>query len=208
VCGIDPDLAGYSVVGGNGERRGFLVDQCNAVAAAVLGEVRVEYVTVAPSGDPALLRSRRIDLLATATPWSFQRDVDLGLEFGGISLYREVNGALRSVGAQVREGDDRWLDVVRWSLNVMIAAEELGVSRDNVEALRTGTRDARVRRLFGRDGGLGGTLGLSPNWAYDVVRLVGNHGDVWQRNLAPLGEARGVNALWLDGGALYALPFK
>lgn len=207
-CGITQDHAGFSTVDNDGERRGFLADQCNAVAAAVFGEIQVEYVTVTPADSLSMLQSRRVDLLATAEPWSFQRDVGLGLDLAAVTFYIGIDDAYRPAGVQVREGDDRWRDIVRWSLNVMLAAEELGVSRENVATIRATTRHARVRRMLGLDGDFGKTLGLSADWAYDIIRLVGNYADLWQRNFAPLGVGRGVNALWLNGGSLSALPFR
>ena len=112
------------------------------------------------------------------------------------------------IGAVVRHGDDRWRDIVTWALNVRIAAEELGVSQSNVDAMRAGSGNAEVRRMLGVTGAFGRDLGLSDDWAYWIVKLVGNYDDIWQRNFAPLGVERGLNELWSNGGLLAALPFR
>jgi general L-amino acid transport system substrate-binding protein len=108
----------------------------------------------------------------------------------------------------VRQGDPRWRAIVAWSLNVRVRAEELGVSRANVETMRRQSRHPEVRRLLGAQGRLGEQLGLEPGWAYDVIRLVGNYRDVWTTYFAASGVDRGANALWSDGGLLVGLPFE
>jgi general L-amino acid transport system substrate-binding protein len=112
------------------------------------------------------------------------------------------------VGAAVRHGDDRWRDIIVWSFNARLAAEELGVSQANVDAMRADSRNAEVRRLLGVTGGFGKDLGLSDEWAYNIIKLVGNYGDVWDRNFTPMGVDRGLNNLWSNGGLLSALPFR
>jgi len=112
------------------------------------------------------------------------------------------------VGAVVRHGDDRWHDIVLWSLNVRLAAEELGVNQANVDSVRAHSSSAEIQRLLGVTGGFGKHLGLSDDWAYQIIKLVGNYNDVWERNLGPMGVERGLNRLWYDGGLLSALPFR
>lgn len=111
-------------------------------------------------------------------------------------------------GPMVRQDDPRWRDIVLWSFNVLVAAEEFGVNQANVEEQRRTSQVAEVQRMLGVNGGLGGKLGLSNNWAYDILRLVGNYADQWHRNFTPLGLARGMNANWQDGGLHSALPFR
>jgi len=112
------------------------------------------------------------------------------------------------IGAVVRHGDDRWHDIVLWSLNVRLAAEELGVNQANVDSVRANSSNAEIRRLLGVTGGFGKDLGLPNDWAYQIVKLVGNYNDVWERNLGPMGVDRGLNRLWYDGGLMSALPFR
>lgn len=112
------------------------------------------------------------------------------------------------VAAAVRHGDDRWRDIVAWSFNARLAAEELGVTQANVDKMRAESSNAEVRRLLGVTGGFGRDMGLSDDWAYEIIKLVGNYGDVWERNFTPMGVDRGLNNLWSNGGLLSALPFR
>lgn len=112
------------------------------------------------------------------------------------------------IGPIVRHDDPRWREVARWAFNARFAAEELGVTQANVEAMRTTSRHPEVQRLLGVSGGFGGQLGLSNDWAYDIIRLVGNYADGWHRHFTPLGLPRGLNAGWRDGGLHAALPFR
>ena len=110
----------------------------------------------------------------------------------------------------MREGDGVWEDIVRWTLNCMINAEELGVTSDTAIA-DSGRATPAVRRLLGLEGEAGAALGLAPTWCADVVRLVGNYAEVYERNVGPdtpIGLTRGVNALWTDGGLLFAPPVR
>ena len=111
-------------------------------------------------------------------------------------------------GALVRQDDPRWRDIALWSFNVRFAAEELGINQANVDDVRDNTRNAEIQRLLGVHGGFGEKLGLSNDWAYHIIKLVGNYDDLWERNFAPLGLKRGLNASWKDGGLHSALPFR
>ncbi|MCY4362185.1 MAG: amino acid ABC transporter substrate-binding protein [Gammaproteobacteria bacterium] len=111
-------------------------------------------------------------------------------------------------GALVRQDDPRWRDIALWSFNARIAAEELGVNQENVDAVRENTRNAEIQRLLGVHGEFGEKLGLSNDWAYHIIKLVGNYNDLWERNFTPLGVRRGLNASWKDGGLHSALPFR
>ena len=114
------------------------------------------------------------------------------------------------LGPVVRQGDDQWGDIVRWSHNAMLNAEELGVTSSNVEAMKSSSNPS-VKRLLGLDGSFGANMGISNNWAYHIIRTVGNYAETFERNVGkdtPLGIARGVNALWKDGGLQYAPPIR
>ena len=112
----------------------------------------------------------------------------------------------------VRHGDSEWADVVRWSLNAMIAAEELGVTSANVAELSAApTQNPEINRLLGTEGNLGEMMGLSNDWAKNIIASTGNYGEVFEKNLGTstaLGLARGLNALWTEGGLLYTPPFR
>lgn len=115
------------------------------------------------------------------------------------------------LGPYVREGDDAWMDVVRWSLLIMINAEEMGVSSGNVDRVRAGARNPDIRRLLGLEGYVGARLGLREDWCYQIIKQVGNYDEVFRRNVgadSPLKILRGLNALWRDGGILYAPPVR
>lgn len=110
--------------------------------------------------------------------------------------------------AVVRHGDDQWRDIVLWTFNVHIAAEELGIDQENVQEMRESSSNLEVQRLLGVTGNLGERLGLPNDWAFNIINEVGNYNDMWQRNFSPLGLDRGVNRLWTDGGLMFALPIR
>lgn len=114
------------------------------------------------------------------------------------------------LGPAVRQGDDQWLDIIRWTLNATVAAEELGVTAANVEEMKA-SDNPQIKRLLGVEGAFGEALGLSNEWAFNVIKAVGNYGESFERNLGtgtPLGLARGQNALYTDGGLQYAIPVR
>lgn len=111
------------------------------------------------------------------------------------------------VGAVVRKGDDKWFDILRWVNFALISAENLGVTSKNI-AQFAHTTDPETRRLLGIEGNLGGSLGLDNSWASKVITQVGNYGELWERNVTPLGLDRGQNALWTKGGLAFSPPFR
>lgn len=111
------------------------------------------------------------------------------------------------LGPVVRHGDNQWGDIVKWTLFAMVNAEEMGISSQNIDGMAHSKTPA-TRRFLGLEGNLGQQLGLPANWAAKVVRQVGNYGEVYERNITPLGLSRGVNALWNKGGVLYAPPMR
>lgn len=114
------------------------------------------------------------------------------------------------LGPVVRQGDDDWFNIVRWSLFALVNAEELGVTSANVDEM-TSSANPGVRRLLGVEGDKGKDLGLTNDWVYAIVKQVGNYGEVFERNVGartPLKIERGLNALWTDGGLQYAPPIR
>lgn len=114
------------------------------------------------------------------------------------------------LGPFVRQGDDQWLNIVKWSLQAMLNAEELGVTSDNVDAQLAST-NPNVQRLLGLTDSGGKSLGLDDKWAYNIVKQVGNYGQSFERNVgmgSPLKIQRGLNALWTNGGLMYGLPIR
>ena len=114
------------------------------------------------------------------------------------------------LGPATRHGDDQWSDIITWVLNATITAEELGVTSANVDQQKS-SNNPEVRRLLGVDGSQGSELGLSNDWAYQIIKQIGNYGEIFERNIGvntPLGIARGLNALWTVGGFIYAPPSR
>jgi general L-amino acid transport system substrate-binding protein len=112
----------------------------------------------------------------------------------------------------VADGDTQWAQVVNWAILATIQAEEFGITSENVDSFAD-TDDVNIQRFLGLAAGEEGAvldpgLGLPTDFAYQVVSQVGNYGEIFERHLAPLGLERGVNALWTDGGLMYAPPYR
>ena len=114
------------------------------------------------------------------------------------------------LGPLVRQGDQEWEDIVRWSMFAMISAEEMGITSDNVDEMLT-SKSKEVLRLLGEDGYMGPMLGLGMKFGYNIIKQVGNYGESYERNVGPntpLAIDRGLNNLWNNGGILYVPPFR
>jgi general L-amino acid transport system substrate-binding protein len=114
------------------------------------------------------------------------------------------------LGPVVRHGDDQWFDIVKWTHFAMVTAEELGVDRKSVD-LALKSPNPEIQRLLGIDGKHGEALGLTNDWAYRIIRKVGNYGEIFEKNLgrsSPLGMNRKLNSLWTEGGLQYAPPIR
>ena len=305
-CGVNPGLGGFALPDSRGTWRGFDVDFCRALAAAVLGDAdKLTLVRVDNQGRLTALKTGQVDVLSRNTSWTFSRDVGEGVDFARVSYYdgqgflaarslnlqsaAELSGAricvqsgttselnvadwftarglnytlaafpteararqayqaeqcdvitadistlasARSLlnnpnahvllpdviskeplGPVVRQSDPGWTDIVRWTLNALILAEELGVTSKNAAGLRDQSADPQVRRLLGAESGFGRQLGLSDDWAFQAIRAVGNYGEMFDRHLGPdsaLRLERGQNALWnaRRPGLLYSPPMR
>lgn len=114
------------------------------------------------------------------------------------------------LGPVVRQGDDVWFNIVKWTLYAMVNAEELGVSKANLSTTEKSSNPA-IRRLLGKEGSYGNMLYLKANWAYNIIKMVGNYGESFEANVGvntPLQISRGLNALWTEGGIQYAPPLR
>jgi general L-amino acid transport system substrate-binding protein len=114
------------------------------------------------------------------------------------------------LGPSVRHGDDQWFDIVKWTHYAMVTAEELGVTKANVDE-QAKSANPDVKRLLGSEGNYGEQLGLTKDWAYRIIKLVGNYGEVFEKNVgqgSPLKIQRGLNGLWTKGGLQYAPPIR
>jgi len=114
------------------------------------------------------------------------------------------------LGPVVRGNDENWLNIARWTLNVMIEAEEYNVTKTNIDSLKSST-DPVIKRLLGLEGDLGKNLSLDNNWSYNIIKLVGNYGESYEANVGtktPVNLPRALNASWRKGGILYAPPVR
>lgn len=114
------------------------------------------------------------------------------------------------IGPVVRHGDDQWFKINRWTYFALLEAEELGVTSANVDEM-LGSDNPAVKRLLGVEGDFGAPIGLTKDWAYQIIKLVGNYGESFERNIGPTTDIaleRGLNALWTHGGLQYAAPIR
>ena len=114
------------------------------------------------------------------------------------------------LGPATRQGDDQWADIVRWVYNATVTAEELGVTSSNVDSMKN-SNNPEILRMLGVEGSQGEELGLSKDWAYQIIKQVGNYGEIFERNIGentPIGLSRGLNQLWTKGGLQYSPPFR
>jgi general L-amino acid transport system substrate-binding protein len=303
-CGVAPNSPGFAAQDAQGKFRGFDVDFCRAIAAAVLGDAnKIELTPLGLREAFATLTAGSVDVLTHRFTWTFNRDNGAGIETvlpvffdgqgfivrksAGIKNLNELNGAticvtqgsttelnladyFRShkltyqlatfadpdetrnaydagrcdawtndrgslaarslglknradnvmlpetiskepIGPMVKTGDPAWFHVVRWTASVPIAAEELGISSGNVDEQRKTGTNPELKRLLGVGDDLGQKIGLSQDWSYNIIKQVGNYGEIFERNVgtnSPLGLTRGLNALWSNGGLLMSPPFR
>lgn len=150
----------------------------------------------------------RCDALTSDQSQLYALRIKLGNPDGAMVLPEIISK--EPLGPVVAQGDDEWFNIVRWSLFAMVNAEELGVTSGNADDKMSST-DPNVRRLLGLEGIKGSGLGLSDDWAVNIVKQVGNYGESFERNVgagSPLKISRGLNALWNKGGLQYAPPIR
>lgn len=114
------------------------------------------------------------------------------------------------LGPVVRQGDDEWFNVAKWTLFALLEAEELKITKSNI-AKKSKSKDPKIKRLLGISGSTGNQLGLSKKWAYHIIKQVGNYSEIFERNIGintPMKISRGLNALWNDGGLMYSMPAR
>ena len=115
------------------------------------------------------------------------------------------------LGPVVRHGDNNWGDIVRWTYYALVAAEEKGITKANIDEVATSTQDPEVKRLLGLEGDMGKMMGLDNAWAKRAIAANGNYGEIFEANIGmstPIKLARGLNALWTQGGLQYTPPFR
>ena len=114
------------------------------------------------------------------------------------------------LGPSVRHGDDQWFDIMKWSVYAMLAAEEMGITSKNVDKFLK-SKDPKIKRFLGKTKGNGKALGLDEKWAYRIIKMVGNYSEVFEKHVgkqSTLKLERGLNALWTNGGLMYAPPLR
>ena len=115
------------------------------------------------------------------------------------------------LGPVVRQGDDEWFNIVKWTFFAMVGAEEKGITSKNVDDLRAHSKDPEIKRMLGVEGNMAANLHLKKDWLYNIIKQVGNYGESFDRNVGPktpLKIKRGLNALWKNGGLQYSPPFR
>jgi len=115
------------------------------------------------------------------------------------------------LGPVVRHGDDQWADIVRWTVYALIAAEQDGITAANADKMAGSSGNPNVKRLLGSEGNLGKMIGLDKEWAKRAIKAQGNYEEIFERNVGlktPVGLARGLNALYTNGGLQYSPPFR
>ncbi|MDO8754450.1 MAG: amino acid ABC transporter substrate-binding protein [Anaerolineales bacterium] len=123
----------------------------------------------------------------------------------------DVTMSKEPLGPMVRHGDDQWFDIVQWTVFALFTAEEFDITSANVDDVKASATNPSILRLLGTEPGMGTKLGLSDDWAYNIIKLVGNYEEIYNHNLGPDTPTfipRGLNSLYLDGGLLYAPPVR
>jgi len=304
TCGVEPAVAGFAEVDAQGRYRGFDIDVCRALAAAIFGTAdKTRFIQV--SSVTEFLKDDRIDVVSRRLTWELRREGPLPIFFGPITFYdgqgflvagsvkatssRQLSGvpvcvaggtnfeftvgshfqasklslnkvilesatdfgsiadalssgrcraytadvselgAIRArlrrpadfeilpehisrepLAPLVRQDDPQLFVILRWTINALINAEELGVTSANLDAMRK-NENVDVQRLLGVVPGNGKALGLSESWAYDAIKAVGNYGEMFEKNIgrgSSIKLDRGLNRLAKDGGLLYAAPLR
>ena len=155
------------------------------------------------------LESGRCDVLTSDQSQLYAQRIKLAKPDDYVVLPEVISK--EPLGPLVRQGDEEWFDIVRWTLFAMLNAEELGVDSKNVEQMATSAKNPDVARLLGAEGEYGKDLKLPRDWVVQIVRQVGNYGEVFERNIgsgSQLKIERGLNALWNQGGVQYAPPVR
>lgn len=300
-CGVNPNFAGFALPDSAGQWRGFDVDMCRAVAAAVLGDAgKTQFIPLSAKDRFTALQTGDIDMLARNASWTLGRNSKLGINFVATNFYdgqafmvkasanvksvNDLNGAsicviagtdteknladffgsrnlkfstvafenadnvaeaylagrcdaflndgtqlaairfrtpdpklhvvlpelisMEPLAISVRNGDDTWANVVRWSFFAMLAGEELGLDSKTIRARIAASTNPSVLRFAGKSDDLGAMLALDRDWAIRIIEQVGNYAESYDRNIKPLGIERGLNRLWKDAGLMIAPPMR
>ncbi|MEL7939193.1 MULTISPECIES: amino acid ABC transporter substrate-binding protein [Pseudomonas] len=155
------------------------------------------------------LESGRCDVLTSDQSQLYAQRIKLGKPDDYVVLPEVISK--EPLGPAVRQGDEEWFDIVRWTLFAMLNAEELGIDSKNVEQMAKSSKNPDINRLLGTEGDYGKDLKLPKDWAVQIVKQVGNYAEIFERNVgegSDLKIKRGLNALWNKGGLQYAPPVR
>ncbi|MDF3934049.1 amino acid ABC transporter substrate-binding protein [Pseudomonas citronellolis] len=155
------------------------------------------------------LESGRCDVLTSDQSQLYAQRIKLGKPDDYVVLPEVISK--EPLGPAVRQGDEEWFDIVRWTLFAMLNAEELGIDSKNVEEQAKSSKNPDINRLLGAEGDYGKDLKLPKDWAVQIVKQVGNYAEIFERNVgegSDLKIKRGLNALWNKGGLQYAPPVR
>lgn len=192
----------------NGATVCMLAGAAEPIAAEYFGKIKIRYKPVTFAEGEQMRKAylaKRCDVMFHDISAIASFKQTLGAQGDEHVLLPETYGREPLAGA-VRKGDDRWFDVVRYTWNAQVAAEELGITQANVKSFPT--TDPVVKRLLGVEGDLGPSMGLEKDWAVNVISQVGNYGEMWERAFARSGMPRGPNRLAANGGLMYAFPMQ
>jgi hypothetical protein len=216
-CVVPPeDDGGWRYQGPGGKLKGFDIDFCKALAVAIFeSDTRVEYVVPSNWDDRfTLLQDGDADVVFAYATLTATRDSLLYVDFPAAYYYEvtdfipevpEPEKVTEAIGPVVSHGDQQWADIVRWVVYGMITAEELGVDSRNVHRMAVRAPNDRVASLLGLQGDVGVKLGLQNDFMVNVIFRVGNYGEVYDRHMESFNPRAGsLNALWTEGGILFA----
>ena len=265
-CGVSTGLVGFASPDASGNWQGFDVAVCRAVAAAVLGDPKLDFIGVNYYAGQGFMVPKALGVtsakdldgatvcIQTGTttelnladffrvnnisyePVPIETNAEAQQQYlaeacdvyttdaSGLAATRasfESPGdhvilpeiiSKEPLGPVVRHGDNEWGDIVRWTLNALISAEELGITSANVGELSGGpTNNPEINRLLGTEGTLGDMIGLDSEWAQRAIMAEGNYAEIFEKNIGentPVGLARGLNAQYTEGGLIYSPPFR
>jgi ABC-type amino acid transport substrate-binding protein len=213
-CGVSDGLPGFSVPDSTGKIIGIDADFCRAVAAAVFGDAtKVKFSQLNAKERFTALQSGEIDILSRNTTMTSSRDAGMGLKFPGFITYYDGIGFLvnSKLGVKSAKELDGATICIQAGTTTELNVSEAGVTSKNVEAEAKSTKNPDVARMLGTDGEYGKDLKVKKDWVVQIVKQVGNYGEVFEKNLGkgtPLEIDRGLNALWNAGGIQYAPPVR
>lgn len=212
TCGVASDHPGFSMRDNAYRWSGFDVEICRALAIATIGDgSKVNFVALAEDEMAVALQSGEIDVLARGVQWDFKEDTTRGLIFVTPTFLAEKpNKDLAVFGPMVRQGDDQWLQVVRWTVYALLQAEVLGITQANVAENLNASNSKQSHFLHATQSPDLLGLDLQTDWPAKIIAGTGNYGEIFERYFgaeSQFKQPRAHNRLWRDGGAMIVPTF-